>query len=83
MLTENMQNVLDLLGISVEEADEMFRICDYEKAERILPRLLAEGLVQGLRPVTGYVYSNSKLELNLRISNCFSNFVHIFFGATL
>jgi Ca2+-binding EF-hand superfamily protein len=53
MLGEPMQNTLELLGISVEEADEMFRICDYEKAEKILPRLLAEGLIQGLRPVTG------------------------------
>merc|ERR1719183_2482370 len=31
----------------------MFRICGYEKTERILPRLLAEGVIQGLRPITG------------------------------
>ena len=35
MLGEPMQNTLRLLGISVEEADEMFRICDYDKTETV------------------------------------------------
>merc|ERR1719420_1344088 len=53
MLTDAMQQKISILGISVEEVDDMFKVCDYTHTGVVIVHDLAEGLVQGLRPVTG------------------------------
>ena len=88
MLTDAMQQKIGILGISVEEVDDMcaaelgdwippgspsvlfrnaltppapvalggarrFKVCDYTQTGLVIVHDLAEGLVQGLRPVTG------------------------------